>query len=112
MKTIIFILTILFSVQSAILFAGKPDLDPRPVPAKVKLAPVAPREATFEEPLDTVDLSGLKPVAPLEADFPECEQSNPDPGRKINTNHDEISIPRTMNSYHLAPTIPTEADFE
>jgi hypothetical protein len=112
MKTTLYILTVLFTMQSSILFAGNPDLGPHPASPAMKLAPVPPREATFEETIEILDLSAYKPVTPMEADFTEYLPVNQDSIRIATSNRKIMAKPRVSNPSHLTLIIPTEADFE
>ena len=112
MKTAIYILATLIAMQSSILFAGTPDIHPRPVSPSLKLAPVPPREATFEETMETIDLTAYKPVTPMEADFPEDSTLKPDRERFVDYLHNELLKFQALNSGDPKLTVPSEADFE
>lgn len=112
MKTTIYILATLVAMQSSILCAGTPDLHPRPGSPSVKLAPVPPREATFEETVETMDLSTYKPVTPMEADFPEESTEKPDRERFVDYPHNELLKFQALNTGNPKLTVPSEADFE
>jgi hypothetical protein len=96
MKTTM-ILTAVLLLNVTVLFAGKntnitTSASEAPAISLNNLAPVTPKEATFEETV--VDFTNLAPITPKEADFEE------------NTD--------TLNIYiqSLAPVNPAIADFE
>ena len=86
------------------------------------LAPVTPKEATFEEVTETTafpfDLSILAPVTPLEADFSDVvpekilDMTILAPVAPAEADFDENFEYAMANLTLLAPVTPAEADFE
>ena len=102
MKTTIFTLATILSLQLNILFAGnnetRTSVNNETVSLTIsKMAPVIPNEATFEDATlanpESFDFSKLVPQVPSEADFSEI----------VPEKHIDLSI--------LAPVVPAEADF-
>jgi len=67
--------------------------DMSPTTEIVVLAPVTPKEASFENEAENFSINSLTPVTPAEADF----------------NDDEPAL--TSNTVSLAPVTPSKADF-
>ena len=112
MKTKILTLATFFICSFSSLFAGNPKvvfvktpsytIEPRPAPEISHLAPIAPKEATFEEitsgslpqTIDPVPFQKFAPVTPHEADF------------------DDTSADAVPDNGNLAPSAPLAASFE
>ena len=112
MKTTIYLLAFLFTFQSCVVIAGGPHPSPHSISSPVKLAPVPPVEATFEELFETFDLSALKPAVPSEADF---QENIPSTGELEKTNAPkkaECLVGEKTDTNKLTLSVPLEADFE
>jgi hypothetical protein len=97
MKTTVTILSILFIFQINVLFGnndGSPSSSNRELSSTtiISLAPLTPKEASFDEDVPLTNLEILAPVTPKEATF-----------------GDEAP---TIDLIQLAPVTPKEATFE
>jgi hypothetical protein len=98
MKTTTITLAAIFTLFANVLLAGNDYINNAPAPAAGNysiecLVPVFPPVATFEDAINTNDLSALYPMVPAEASFDDIEAN----GISVNG---------------LAPVIPSVADFE
>jgi len=122
MKTNTIMLAALFTLQSAILFAGNETAANTPSTELssveiTALAPVTPTVATFEEFAPVAVDVLLAPVTPAVADF---SDTAPDPftvpsllipATPAEADFSEAMV-LTVDPAQLAPSVPAEADFE
>jgi len=122
MKTLTLIITVALALTAGVLSAS--TFHPI-VPASktvteltlMKLAPVAPLEAPFDDALLTPGYSTLAPVVPMEAPFDEGETYMPVPNNLAPVipavaDFDDDPATVTVDLKALAPVVPLEADFE
>jgi hypothetical protein len=98
MKTTMITLAAIFTLFTNVLLAGNDYINNNPTPAVGNysiecLVPVFPPVATFEDAINTNDLSGLYPTVPAEASFDDAEAT-------------------VISVTGLAPVIPSTANFE
>lgn len=119
MKTTTTILTIIFTLQIGVIFAGNeivitPATEVTSSLNILSLAPSSPVEATFEDIVVDNTFIGLSPVTPVDASFEDfslemISVSNLSPITPLVADFsDSVSI----NFDQLAPVTPLEADFE
>jgi hypothetical protein len=122
MKTNLTILSVIFTLQAGILFAGNensttPAAEVNFAITTKSLAPSAPLEATFEDMAMDNTFFGLSPVTPAEASFEDFSSE------MISINELSPAIPSvadftdaidqvSFNPGQLSPVTPLEADFE
>jgi hypothetical protein len=99
MKKFTLIIAALLTLHVNLLFAGNDNVAPvvksgASISLLLNLAPVTPKEATFEDAAPAIDVTNLAPVTPNVADFEETT--------------DTLKI----NIQSLKPVCPSEADFE
>jgi hypothetical protein len=119
MKTTITILATLFILQINFLFAGNDGI-PLNTNKEMNfriillLAPVTPREATFEDVTPLKEVILLSPVTPKEASFEDESEDltislAPEPPSEADFDDDDALLNADVVS--LAPSTPATADF-
>ena len=120
MKTSVLTLAAVLTLTATLVFAGNKSMVNTPAGSEtiaLRIAPVTPVEADFEEMVPVNDFRELAPTTPAEATFEEVSDENtiaagfaPETP-KVADFEDVVEYPAVIMA-ELAPVTPAEADFE